>query len=177
MNHPWTHYWIASSHNTYVFHLPSPIGLSTNSLITLFYLYTLYLAIWWEINWKANPVWRLTSMLWRRDADVLNVRPLILSLVNLFNNSSPDLFVVSFSYTVDCWDGPDKNEPIIYHGHTLTSKIAFRDVIQTVKDYSFVTSPYVLPLILVLVIFLFTSSLHWITSSRLLFFFFCSYCI
>lgn len=42
---------------------------------------------------------------------------------------------------LDCWEGPG-GEPIIYHGHTLTSKILFRDVIQTVRDYAFTTSPY-----------------------------------
>eukprot|EP01137_Pigoraptor_chileana_P015952 Opistho-2@72382 len=42
---------------------------------------------------------------------------------------------------LDCWDGPN-NEPIIYHGHTLTSKILFKDVIATVRDYAFKTSPY-----------------------------------
>lgn len=46
---------------------------------------------------------------------------------------------------LDCWDGPD-NDPIIYHGHTLTSKIKFRDVVETIKQHAFVTSPY--PLIL-----------------------------
>lgn len=42
---------------------------------------------------------------------------------------------------LDCWDGPDK-EPIIYHGHTLTSKILFKDVIHAIHKYAFVTSPY-----------------------------------
>lgn len=42
---------------------------------------------------------------------------------------------------LDCWDG-DKGEPVIYHGHTFTSKILFRDTIQTIKDYAFVASPY-----------------------------------
>ena len=37
---------------------------------------------------------------------------------------------------VDCWDGED-GEPIIYHGHTLTSKILFKDVVQACKDYAF----------------------------------------
>lgn len=44
--------------------------------------------------------------------------------------------------TVDCWDGPD-NEPIIYHGYTLTSKILFKDVIKAVKEYGFKASPWV----------------------------------
>ena len=41
--------------------------------------------------------------------------------------------------TVDCWDGSD-NEPVIYHGHTLTSKILFKDAIRAVKEYAFKTS-------------------------------------
>ncbi|XP_077441364.1 1-phosphatidylinositol 4,5-bisphosphate phosphodiesterase gamma-1-like isoform X3 [Vanacampus margaritifer] len=46
---------------------------------------------------------------------------------------------------LDCWDGPD-DLPIIYHGHTLTSKIKFLDVLHTIKEHAFVTSEY--PLIL-----------------------------
>ncbi|BFZ04244.1 hypothetical protein BsWGS_07283 [Bradybaena similaris] len=42
---------------------------------------------------------------------------------------------------LDCWDGPD-DEPIIYHGYTLTSKILFRDVINAINDYAFQASPY-----------------------------------
>ncbi|XP_067086423.1 1-phosphatidylinositol 4,5-bisphosphate phosphodiesterase gamma-1-like isoform X2 [Osmerus mordax] len=42
---------------------------------------------------------------------------------------------------LDCWDGPD-DLPIIYHGHTLTSKIKFLDVLYTIKDHAFVTSEY-----------------------------------
>jgi len=42
---------------------------------------------------------------------------------------------------LDCWDGPNF-VPIVYHGHTLTSKILFEDVLKTVKQYSFVTSSY-----------------------------------
>ncbi|XP_064421527.1 1-phosphatidylinositol 4,5-bisphosphate phosphodiesterase delta-3 isoform X1 [Latimeria chalumnae] len=42
---------------------------------------------------------------------------------------------------LDCWNGVD-GEPIIYHGHALTSKILFRDVIKTIKDCAFQVSPY-----------------------------------
>ncbi|XP_075876744.1 1-phosphatidylinositol 4,5-bisphosphate phosphodiesterase delta-1-like isoform X2 [Nelusetta ayraudi] len=42
---------------------------------------------------------------------------------------------------LDCWDGPD-DEPIIYHGYTLTSKILFKDVIAAIKEYAFKTSDY-----------------------------------
>lgn len=51
------------------------------------------------------------------------------------------LYVTSFLLlTVDCWDGPDE-EPVIYHGYTLTSKIFFRDVLSAIKDYAFQSSP------------------------------------
>lgn len=42
---------------------------------------------------------------------------------------------------LDCWDGPDGN-PIIYHGYTRTSKILFRDVIQSIHQHAFTVSPY-----------------------------------
>ncbi|NWR53902.1 PLCZ1 phosphodiesterase, partial [Bucorvus abyssinicus] len=42
---------------------------------------------------------------------------------------------------IDCWDGSD-NEPIVYHGHTLTSKILFRSVIQMIDKYAFTASDY-----------------------------------
>ncbi|NWV27386.1 PLCZ1 phosphodiesterase, partial [Origma solitaria] len=46
---------------------------------------------------------------------------------------------------IDCWDGTN-NEPIVYHGHTLTSKIPFRSVIHVVDKYAFMSSAY--PLVL-----------------------------
>ncbi|XP_041434535.1 1-phosphatidylinositol 4,5-bisphosphate phosphodiesterase delta-3 isoform X2 [Xenopus laevis] len=42
---------------------------------------------------------------------------------------------------LDCWEGPS-GEPVIYHGHTLTSKILFKDVVATIRDYAFKNSPY-----------------------------------
>ncbi|NXS99786.1 PLCZ1 phosphodiesterase, partial [Jacana jacana] len=42
---------------------------------------------------------------------------------------------------IDCWDGSD-NEPVVYHGHTLTSKIQFSSVIQAIDKYAFVASDY-----------------------------------
>uniref|UniRef100_A0A8C2YVR8 Phosphoinositide phospholipase C n=1 Tax=Cyclopterus lumpus TaxID=8103 RepID=A0A8C2YVR8_CYCLU len=42
---------------------------------------------------------------------------------------------------VDCWDGQD-GEPIVHHGYTLTSKILFKDVIETINKYAFVKSDY-----------------------------------
>ncbi|KAG7240525.1 hypothetical protein INR49_026809 [Caranx melampygus] len=42
---------------------------------------------------------------------------------------------------VDSWDGSD-GEPVVYHGHTLTSKILFRDIISTLKEYAFKASDF-----------------------------------
>ncbi|XP_067833657.1 1-phosphatidylinositol 4,5-bisphosphate phosphodiesterase delta-3-like, partial [Heptranchias perlo] len=42
---------------------------------------------------------------------------------------------------LDCWEGPN-GEPIIYHGYTLTSKILFKDVVTTIRDYAFTVSLY-----------------------------------
>lgn len=42
---------------------------------------------------------------------------------------------------LDCWDGVN-GEPVVYHGHTLTSKVLFRDVIKAIKEYAFKTSEY-----------------------------------
>lgn len=45
-------------------------------------------------------------------------------------------------HAVDLWDGDD-GEPIIYHGHTLTSKITLADVLRDgIKLYAFEASPY-----------------------------------
>lgn len=37
---------------------------------------------------------------------------------------------------VDVWDGPN-GEPVVYHGHTLTSRILFKEVVATLKQYAF----------------------------------------
>ncbi|XP_051980370.1 1-phosphatidylinositol 4,5-bisphosphate phosphodiesterase delta-4 [Xyrauchen texanus] len=42
---------------------------------------------------------------------------------------------------VDCWDGPS-GEPIVYHGHTFTSKIFFKDVVTMLGNYAFKVSQY-----------------------------------
>lgn len=55
-----------------------------------------------------------------------------------------------FHFTVDCWDGPD-GEPIVHHGYTLTSKILFKDVIETINKYAFIKNEYVCSL----------GAIHW----------------
>lgn len=42
---------------------------------------------------------------------------------------------------LDCWDG-DEGDPVVYHGHTRTSKISFESVIETIEENAFLTSPF-----------------------------------
>jgi len=42
---------------------------------------------------------------------------------------------------LDCWDG-DNDDPVIYHGYTFTSQIAFSDVLTAINAYAFQTSDY-----------------------------------
>ncbi|KAK4881726.1 hypothetical protein RN001_005045, partial [Aquatica leii] len=42
---------------------------------------------------------------------------------------------------LDCWDGDD-GYPMIYHGHTFTTKIPFNAVVETIERNAFITSPY-----------------------------------
>eukprot|EP00731_Ephydatia_muelleri_P028731 Em0020g375a len=43
---------------------------------------------------------------------------------------------------IDCWDGALREAILIYHGHTLTTKLGFTAVIRTIRDYAFHTSLY-----------------------------------
>lgn len=40
---------------------------------------------------------------------------------------------------IDCFDGPDG--PLVYHGNTLTGKIALLDVLIAIQHNAFVASP------------------------------------
>lgn len=41
---------------------------------------------------------------------------------------------------MDVWDGPE--EPVVYHGRTLTSRLPVRDALTAIAKYAFVASPY-----------------------------------
>ncbi|XP_050991673.1 1-phosphatidylinositol 4,5-bisphosphate phosphodiesterase gamma-2 isoform X2 [Labeo rohita] len=41
---------------------------------------------------------------------------------------------------LDCWNGPE--EPVIFHGRTMTSKIKFKDVVKAINEHAFITSEY-----------------------------------
>jgi len=42
---------------------------------------------------------------------------------------------------LDCWDGPD-GEPIIYHGHTATTKMKFEEAVAAIHETAFEASPF-----------------------------------
>lgn len=45
------------------------------------------------------------------------------------------------SIEIDCWDGPD-GQPSVQHGYAMTNAISFREVINVVNKYAFVTSKF-----------------------------------
>lgn len=42
---------------------------------------------------------------------------------------------------IDCWDGPN-DEPLVSHGHSLTTRISFLEVIKTINKYAFTKSRF-----------------------------------
>jgi phosphatidylinositol phospholipase C delta len=42
---------------------------------------------------------------------------------------------------IDCWEG-ENNQPVVTHGHTLTTSISFLEVVKTINKYAFVKSHF-----------------------------------
>ncbi|ETV92870.1 hypothetical protein, variant 1 [Aphanomyces invadans] len=64
----------------------------------------------------------------------------------LQSNSSVNMYISALlrncrCVEIDCWDG-DNGQPVVYHGHTLTTKIQFADVIRGIHLHAFEASPY-----------------------------------
>jgi hypothetical protein len=64
---------------------------------------------------------------------------------DLAKDAHLDAIVWSFFFcvAVDVWDGPEM--PIVYHGNTLTTKIAFSDVVSVIAQFAFEASKWVYP--------------------------------
>lgn len=68
----------------------------------------------------------------------------------LKSKSATEMYVLALKQgcrclELDCWDGK-RGYPIVYHGHTLTSRVRFEDAVIAIAKYAFFSSPY--PLIL-----------------------------
>ena len=64
----------------------------------------------------------------------------------LWSNSSVSRYIVDLASGIrcvelDCWDG-DSDGPIVYHGHTATGKVKFKDIIKGIKTTAFANSQY-----------------------------------
>ena len=62
------------------------------------------------------------------------------------SRSSPQAYAKALrdgcrSVELDAWDNSD-GEPMIYHGHTLTTSITFESAVKAIKENAFKTSPY-----------------------------------
>uniref|UniRef100_A0A7N5JDN3 Phosphoinositide phospholipase C n=1 Tax=Ailuropoda melanoleuca TaxID=9646 RepID=A0A7N5JDN3_AILME len=64
-----------------------------------------------------------------------------LDIVRKFEVSEENKAKNVLGIEVDCWDGPD-GEPVVHHGYTLTSKILFRDVVETINKHAFVKNEF-----------------------------------
>lgn len=71
-----------------------------------------------------------TYLVGRQVADISSVEGYINALVKRCR-----------SIEIDCWDGSD-GQPVVQHGYAMTNAISFREVINVVHKYAFVTSKF-----------------------------------
>lgn len=121
MTQPLSNYFIATSHNTYL----TGDQLLSQSRVEM-YAYVLQAGCRCVEGEPAKPELQLSSLSFY-------------DIVHKETHSLLTLLLFLSPLSVDCWDGPD-GEPIIHHGYTLTSKILFKDVIETINKYAFTKS-------------------------------------
>lgn len=93
-----------------------------------------------SLEWKCTPMFsRQAVAVWRVRARKTRTSALFTVFSWHYRHSSLTLLFFLAPLPVDCWDGPD-GEPIIHHGYTLTSKILFKDVVETINKYAFTKS-------------------------------------
>lgn len=94
---------------------------------------------WQETSCSLSLEWKCMPMFSRQAVAVWKVSLSFHDIVHKENHSPLTLLLFLSPLSVDCWDGPD-GEPIIHHGYTLTSKILFKDVVETINKYAFTKS-------------------------------------